>query len=66
LDRGFLPLKLNQYLQLLDWTGRQVRTNKRGAIPSQLKPILERLQLSGVCWVDLVDSFGPLVLSRGG
>lgn len=57
-DRGFLPLKLNQYLQLLDWTGRQVCTNKQGAIPAQLKPILERLQLSSDCWVDLIDGFG--------
>ena len=57
-DRGFLPLKLEQYLQLLDWSGRQVRANKRGAIPAQLAPILERLQISTTCWVDLIDGFG--------
>jgi len=57
-DRGFLSLSLDQYLQLLDWSGRQVRSSKRGAIPSELAPILERLQVSGNCWVDLVSGFG--------
>lgn len=40
-----LPFKLTDYLELLDWTGKQVRANKRGAIPSQLPPILERLDI---------------------
>ncbi len=57
-DRGFLPLTLDEYLQLLDWTGRQVRADKRGAIPDQLAPILERLQVSASCWVDLIAGFG--------
>ena len=33
-DRGFLPLTLDEYLQLLDWTGRAVRADKRGAVPA--------------------------------
>ena len=53
-DRGFLPLTEDQYLELLDWTGRQVRSDKRGSIPSDLAPILERLQVSTNCWVDLI------------
>ena len=57
-DRGFLPLNLDQYLQLLDWTGRQVRNDKPGAIPAHLEPVLDRLQISTDCWADLVDSFG--------
>ena len=34
---------LQQYLQLVDTTGRIIREGKRGAIPLQLSPILERL-----------------------
>ncbi len=34
--RGFLHLSLDEYLQLLDWTGRQFREDKRGAIPANL------------------------------
>jgi REP element-mobilizing transposase RayT len=57
-DRGFLPLKLDEYLQLLDWTGRQVRADRRGTIPAHLAPILARLQVSASCWVDVVTGFG--------
>jgi len=57
-NRGFLPLKLDQYLELLDWTGRQTRPDKRGQIPAELLPILERLQLSSETWVETVLNFG--------
>jgi hypothetical protein len=35
----------DDYLELVDWAGRAVRNDKRGAIPSSLPPILRRLQL---------------------
>ena len=57
-NRGFLPLTLDEYLELLDWTGRQVRTDKRGAIPAALLPILERLQINAEAWVDTIEQFG--------
>ena len=56
-DRGFLPLSLSEYLQLLDWTGRQARRDKRGQIPEALAPILDRLQIAGECWLDMVLNF---------
>jgi hypothetical protein len=49
---------LDQYLQILDWTGRQVRADNRAVIPADLAPILDRLQISAGRWVDLVDGFG--------
>ena len=57
-DRGFLPLSLPKYLALVDWTGRQVRQDKRGAIPADLKPILQRLSLDPDLWVECVRKFG--------
>ena len=57
-DRGFLPMTLDEYLELLDWTGRQVRSDKRGAIPAELRPILERLQINADAWVDTIERFG--------
>ena len=38
-----LPFSLEDYLQLVDWSGRAVRENKRGSIPDHLPPILARL-----------------------
>ncbi len=35
-DRGLLPMTLHSYLELLDWTGRQLRAGTRGVIPPGL------------------------------
>ena len=53
-NKGFLPMKLDQYLSLLDALGRMVRKGKRGVIPSDLAPILERLQLDIPKWLDSI------------
>ena len=55
---GFLPVSLADYLRLLDWTGRQIRHDKRSAIPADLAPILERLHVAGDVWVEQVKHFG--------
>ena len=47
-----------EYLRIVDWTGRQVRSDKRGSIPEQLRPILPRLGVRGESWVDCVQNFG--------
>ena len=57
-NQGFLPLLLDEYLRLLDWTGRQMRQGKSGTIPEGLAPILERLQVSAANWCDTVKQFG--------
>ncbi len=57
-DRGFLPLTIQKYLSLLDWTGREIREGKTGSIPRNLKPILERLNVDPEALVDLIANFG--------
>ncbi|MBC8355695.1 MAG: hypothetical protein H8E66_27265 [Planctomycetes bacterium] len=64
--KGFLSMSLSKYLELLDWTGRQLRSGKRGTIPSELAPILERLGLDAVSWCDLVQKFGKLFKRAAG
>src|SRR5690606_37754150 len=59
-DRGFLPMSLDDYLQLLDWTGRQMAPGKRGAIPAELAPILDRLDIATDDWLKLAGNFGRL------
>ena len=52
-DKGLLTLELDDYLRLLDWAGRQLRADKRGVIPADLAPILERL---GICSDEFLDT----------
>jgi len=59
-NKGFLPMSTGDYLNLLDWTARQVRTDKRGATPQHLAPIFERLGVSSDIWCHLVKDFGKL------
>ncbi|MHC4872934.1 MAG: transposase [Planctomycetota bacterium] len=58
--KGILSITLNEYLELLDWTGRSIKSGKRGAIPDNIKPILSRLDIDVNRWVDTVLSFGKL------
>ena len=44
-------------LKLLDWMGRQFRTDKRGVIPAGCTPILNLLDYSEEAWLDLVMNF---------
>jgi hypothetical protein len=53
-----LPIELEKYLALLDWTARELRAESRGAIPGRLSPILERLGLNSECSLETVQHFG--------
>jgi hypothetical protein len=46
-----LPFRLQDYLELVDWTGRQIRADKRGSIDQKIPPILERLNIDAEHWV---------------
>ena len=52
-EDGFrLPLTLPEYLSLVDWTGRVLRSDQRGAIDEALPPILDRLSaVSDPTWL---------------
>ena len=44
--KGFLPISLLKYLEIVEWAGRQQRDNKRGSISASLEPIFQRLGFS--------------------
>ena len=52
-----LPFRLTDYLELVDWTGKILREDKRGAIDQSLPPILERLNIEPKNWVYLTKYF---------
>jgi REP element-mobilizing transposase RayT len=45
-----LPYTFADYLELVDWTGRCVRDDKRGYIPREIPPIARRLGIDGEAW----------------
>ena len=40
-----IPCSLKDYLELVDWGGREIKQNKRGYIPANAPPILVRLRM---------------------
>ena len=48
------------YLELLDWTARQVVEGRSGATPKHVAPLLQRLGLSEATWCSVVNGFGRL------
>ncbi len=57
-DRGLLPMTLQSYVELLDWTGRQLRAESRGVIPQGLESILDRLKVSAESWLETAAQVG--------
>jgi REP element-mobilizing transposase RayT len=57
-DKGFLWMKLADYLRLLNWTS-QHRFGRldNPTIPKDLEPILKRIGINGTMWCDLVWNF---------
>ena len=54
-----LPLTEDEYLRLIDRTGRLILEGK-GAIPERFGPILDRLNVEADRWVSTVQSYGRL------
>ncbi len=53
-------MTLDEYIDLVDWTGRKILENKRGAIPAHLSPILLRLNVEEKRWLSTVQDFGRM------
>jgi len=50
-----LPYDLKDYLELVDWGGRQISNNKRGYIPAHSPPILMRLKMDAAPVLDYLS-----------
>jgi hypothetical protein len=53
-----VPMRYEDYLQLVDHTGRALRQGKRGSIPANLAPILERLGVEPAGWLREMRYYG--------
>jgi len=61
IDLGFsedaIDFTLADYIDLVDASGRTIRANKKGFIDDNLPPILNRLGLEAVNWIDELNHF---------
>lgn len=55
-----LAFHLHDYLDLVDWTGRAMRDDKRGVIADRQPPILVRLQIEQSAWLSMTTGFEAL------
>ena len=53
-----IPFSLLDYIELVDWSGRIIREDKRGVISSQRPRLLSTLGLDDDTWLSLASSFG--------
>ena len=65
-NQNGIPFSFTDYLQLVDWTGRAIVDNKRGSIPDDLPPILQRLNLDTKRWLSNATQFEALHYQRFG
>lgn len=57
-DDNALPFYVTDYLELVDWTGRAIRKDKRGAIANDCPPILQRLNIDPDYWLSYMQPRG--------
>ena len=55
-----LHFNLQDYIELLDWTGRAIRSESHGAIPADLPSIAQRLQVEWTTWLEMTQGFESL------
>ena len=71
-DSCLRPFTLKDYLELVDWGGREIKHNKRGYIPAQAPPILTRLGMDATPVLDYISrtdqptfkALGPVSMLR--
>jgi len=52
-----IQMKLTDYIELVEWSGRQISNKKKGCIVSSLPPILNRLGIETDNWLFLCEHF---------
>ena len=56
--RGILQMTVAEYLDLVDRSGRMIRSDKRGFIDADLAPILTRVGANPDTWRETISDFG--------
>jgi len=56
--RGILQMTEAEYFDLVDKSGRMIRSDRRGAINAEMAPVLLRIGANPKAWPETVSSFG--------
>ncbi len=56
--RGILEISVSDYIDLVDKSGRLIRSDKRGSIDPGLEPILNRIGAIPKAWIETISRFG--------
>ncbi len=56
-DKGLIPISLEDYLKLLNWSARQLRAGQRTTIPGDLESVLDHLSINEEAWLDTLESY---------
>ena len=62
-----IPIAMDDYFELIDWTGRAIKKNKRGNIPSHILPLLQQIGIKPDKWLDNVSHFEskfPVIMGK--
>jgi len=55
---AFLPIRLADYIELVQWTGKQVRPDKRGAIAASMPSVLKQYESHPDRWATRIKAIG--------
>lgn len=64
--RGLLPISETDYINLVDYSGREIKNGKSGSIPKELAPILSRLDIDLENWTTTITKFDSLFCRAAG
>ena len=56
-DLGLLPISVEDYLRLLTWSARQLRSGQRDQVPRDLESVLDHLDVNHEYWLEALESY---------
>ena len=59
-DLGIIPVSLADYVALMEWTGKLLRSGQRTTIPGNLAELLDHIKVNPEAWLDTVGEYEQL------
>jgi hypothetical protein len=56
-DLGIIPISLENYVNLLNWTANVIKSGQRDTIPSDLEAVLDHLDVNHEAWLETIEDY---------